>query len=86
MVGPTRTGTSKHGAKGVPIPAGVGGLDIVAVSRSTREEEGWLFNDGSGKPDALDGFPWPNRNGRTCKTYAIGAEVECNALFFIVSR
>ena len=63
MFGPTRTGTSKRGAKGVPIPAGVGGSEIVAVSRSIREEKGWLFDDGSSKPDALDGFPWPNPDG-----------------------
>ncbi len=85
VVGPTWTGTGKRGSKG-PIPAGVGGLDIVAVSRSIRLEEGWLFDDGSGKPDALDGFPWPSHNGSTCKTYVIGAGVECNALFFIASR
>ena len=74
VVGPTRTGTSKCGAKGVPILAGVGGSDIVAVSRSIREEEGWLFDDGSGKPDALDGFQWPNCNRRTCKTLQLVPE------------
>ncbi len=36
MVGPTQTCTSEREAKGVPILAGAGGSDIVAVSRFNK--------------------------------------------------